>query len=1735
MRVARHALLIGVPDYDSGAFATIPTVRNDLRRLHDVLKASGYDRVKMVPALGDDVHSSRLVTRAEIQDELRQACAGAPEGGVLFIYFSGHGLSRNGVDYFVPGEVRSLQQAAADETVLVKLDLSPYLDACRARAVVLAIDACRDNLEPSKGVSLVAPPEFGRGTVNEQHRTRVATLYGCDRGEFCYFNTQLEMSFFADALCTVLAPEHKARTVVEIRDAAEAALQRQMAAYRPDREQHVYLDTTIGYGALDTEAICEGLADPWRLAVHQSRLWSLRADHDAALRSSIEDIASDAWNVWQMAGASWPDDPWSDPDYPVRCLARLDDLVESPAELSSVEVAALLAAPFLAEAVHADGMHGLLRHDPRNLSTGVSTDSGRQELEAVHASNFRVRDKAILLAGGTADEGTVPPDPDVAALRAWLAHRCVLRQVRLWQDPSSNTVAARLSARFAEAVEWREDFRAEPAAMIRGIASLVAASADELDGVIDGRAEGERAVAAATIQVTLPGSAGQRPRLRGRTLAVLLGVAGQLALDVRRWGEVIVDHIGVNDPLNTADLPGVLKAATWEITDKRRTLRLEARCPHPAVHLALQEVADGVHQQLTAAHRWSGPTGDEPPIAALPLFVDARDLRAKPEAGRPSYETPLLQFRLAHNEVRELLMGVRLYGDPALAVRELYQNALDACRYRAMRARFRGQTYSGQIRIEQGVEHGRHYIECVDNGIGMGRRELEQTFSRAGRRFVTSSTFLWEQAQWLERDEQLRLWPNSQFGIGVFSYFMLADEILVESNPVDRNAQPGDEVLQVQIPSGGSLFRIKTARPHNPHPGTIASDGGARVRLYLKPEEASKVSSLDTLTKLLWYSEFDVVCVEQDRGDRHWQPGRLNPPADTVTWHIPVTSDGPAADTNVWWVSGKGALLADGIATDQTPSGFVVNLTREHRPNLSVDRNRLEQWNHAWVQAQLRLATRSADEVIDRIDFDWLQRLAVAAPEAAQFFVELLERGDRALPIHIASGNSRTVPIGDVGVWPLDLAVLAAAHRWTDAIGVIPASSRWDMDRAAIDMSRIAVWRAAGYPVAQLTRWALTSDLDLVPRSSRGHPHLQPLDFTLAMAPASFPSSDDLQTFVTISRSSGETLASLLLRLRRLVIHGLRPPSARRHGWDRPADDLDVTLTEALVGATPIHAAIRTSAARRVPVRAVLDRMTTFADLDAMVSPAMVDPQYVCTMPDTGALGRLPHREPGCDARYWITDLMRSTSVDALVRALGPPFERLDEIATAAVQRLPLEAMLSRHGDPSKRWLRGDLGLDDVVLASATIGEPPLRTVEMLRKYADLLDFRVPEGAEALPARPPTHDETVALRAVAGVPEHLLRDETPDAGATILALATSACGIGPAVLAGRVAPWVGYGWPDLSRDASRLPDRPATRQEATTLAIASAFEWTVRPPGIDQATFEAIASTWGITSVRLAEGALPPMRTVPYPKDQWATLEPRDQVVLSRDLDRDEPFLGGMLDPLHIARAADDNDETIQQTLDRVSRLADRFPVAAATFPWGRLADRPLSTEYSRLSPAYFGTRPLTAFDSERTETVAALYRAFAIVWPLIDAPDLDETTLADLEFVPDACDDALLEDEAFLGAPDYTSPDDAHEPVRDCILRAIQRAGRFAWPVREVVERIHRFAPLLRYLPPMPPPEIAEHVPDWQDLVLLTPGCDGRDLLTTADLRDGHVALAARETGLSEAEVVDRLRRYAGYCGFEV
>lgn len=734
------------------------------------------------------------------------------------------------------------------------------------------------------------------------------------------------------------------------------------------------------------------------------------------------------------------EDPWREPDLATRMTRRVEFLLtrlpSEPPPLSSTEAAVLVAVPFLYETLWTVLVAEASAVEPARLDFQGTTGD-----RLAFASFAKLYPRLLRRAERARQAG----DPAASvAIGWWLLHQWVAKArpesyvsgalSRLLVTVAVNPLAADVF-RAARIAELLKALRSEPAFLGR----------TDRPGALRDLAY----VAAATPQET---------PLRERLTGYLLAVGQRMAIEPAALPEVVAEHLGVADPVDLGDLRDTIRRAEWQ--QRGRTTRaLAATCRHQAVQVALERHTATLDALLAEAHR---TVTDTVMLAALPTHATADNVTAETVGGRQIYSAAGAQFRMAEDKVQELLMGEQLYATRGLAVRELYQNALDACRYRRAREEYRDRTtgersnWRGRIQIRQGFEpDGRAYLDCEDNGIGMGMRELTDVFAEAGTRSVDMPEVVEEMARWEECSPPVEFYPNSRFGVGVLSYFMIADEITIDTCRVGLDGEPGRR-LRVTIAGPGNLFRVQDLGP--------GRHGGTTVRLHLsrRPGEAP-ISSADILQRILWIAEFETSATE-GAVSVTWQPGKLAEFAPVGNMNpltgiaIRLTDQVVKTDVPVWWCNGRGAILADGLWVGTTAFGFVVNLTGRLVPEIAVDRNKIREFNDepavdALIMAAVPvLITGGTFE----ISMEWLTLLSKERPliaDAVQSAV--LAAGD----IRWRAAGGTTVPVSAVGCLPIDGEILEQTFRPepTNNVG-------YDYIPDFVVFDRISCWRNALHP-----------------------------------------------------------------------------------------------------------------------------------------------------------------------------------------------------------------------------------------------------------------------------------------------------------------------------------------------------------------------------------------------------------------------------------------------------------------------------------------------------------------------------------------------------------------------------------------------------------------------------------------------------------------------------------------------
>ncbi|MBB2746186.1 UNVERIFIED_ORG: hypothetical protein FHR35_006049 [Microbispora rosea subsp. rosea] len=1385
-----RALLIGVPHYVDEAIKDLPFVESDMAALETVLRGVGYEV---------QVHDVGRTDRDSIDTAVELFIADAMPGQTLLIYLSGHGVHHSGMDYLVPLGASTRSRDFPSRCVPIAFDR--YVEHSRAGDVLVVIDACREGID-LREMGTVNAASWSDRRVERTGSRRFAYVYACSPGERARYVTAgaATFSLFSRALTEIVGNEDGPRSLSQIKPALQDALDSLTSESKVPRQLiRVLTETdTDGFvvfsraGQRDRDA---GRND-WGTLARDHVAWKQVGDGRGAedLREATIALVEHLAANWKRDIRALNGDPWRDRHLALRMNSKIRWLLQTvlnpeKLELSPAEAALLVAFPFLHESFWARHAARLCHVNPADLAGDGSEEGERFRRFAAGHGRLLRRARRAAEAGDS---------PVVSAVGWWLFHRWLARQPDCYQPRHVSDLLASDVAKSGDAGMFVGEVFA-PDRMLEMLRVL------RMDAAFLTRSD--RTSALSPVRQVAGGTENEQG-VREQLLGYLLTAAYLFTVDPSGLPEVVVDHLGISYAVDIADVHSTIREAKW--VAQGRTRILEARCTHPAVELALREHAGHIDTLLTEIDTTTGDSGPLAPLTDMPVHVTGDRVQPVTLAdGSRAYDSSGFRFRLADDRIQELLMGAQLYGDPALAVRELYQNALDACRYRQARGDYLQATgtrlapWTGEIVFTQGVdEQDRPYLDCTDNGIGMGIRELLSVFSHAGVRFTDLPEFIEEQAQWKEAG--VTLYPNSRFGIGVLSYFMLADDITVTTCRFDRTGRPG-RILEVQIAGPGALFRVRPLGPGD-HSFT-------RVRLHLR-DTGTPVSCVDLLRRILWISEYQVTAT--DPYETHvWRARELSDIA-------PIGSDDPLAEgaqrtakdidatstPEVWWCASSGAVLADGLWAGRHLFGAVVNLTGPHLPRLTVDRKQMLAFNEAEVQRLLlQEATALTLEGATVLTHEWLSVLVNHDPVLADAIFEKA----LAVPRRPWIVAEEEVDIAVVGCFSHDAYLFGGTRAFLSYSGTGVSSYRRRHIPECVSTWRASVWSKAGL----IRGMSVASPSDVVVA--------RPSDFLLVSHdPGHGDVGEDRVIFKDSSASAwlldqdpvatGHLIAAAAATRRSPAAVGARlkllgfsvPDLAGLPGEFDPADpvvmsrDLDGSPPWLAVDqSVPLEHVIAAAAATRRSPAAVGARLKLlgFSVPDPAGLPGDFDPSDR-TIFSAGFNGSPPWLAAdeavplGHVVAGAVVTRRSPAAVGARLKLLG---FSVPDLAGLPGEFDPADpVVISRDLDGSPPWLAADeaVPLGHVIAAAMHSGKSPADVVARLKAFG----FSVPDLA-GLPSDLGPADPVVMSRDLDGSPPWLTADEAVPLGHVIAAAMHS--GKSPA----DVVAWLkllGFSVPDLA-------------------------------------------------------------------------------------------------------------------------------------------------------------------------------------------------------------------------------------------------------------------------------------------------------------------------------------------------
>ncbi|TGL65950.1 HD domain-containing protein [Leptospira sarikeiensis] len=336
-------------------------------------------------------------------------------------------------------------------------------------------------------------------------------------------------------------------------------------------------------------------------------------------------------------------------------------------------------------------------------------------------------------------------------------------------------------------------------------------------------------------------------------IGVILRIADILDFDAKRTPSILFSHLFVRNPISISEWNKHRSIQAWTISDK--LIQFQAKCEHPAIESAIHTFCSYINKELIECNHILSKIKPELNTIKreinfnLPLTVDKSKIQTKHNlSGKPIYNYKETQFSLSKTQVIDLLMGTKLYGNPEVALRELLQNSIDACKLRKAMEDSWNNPYNPEINIRYYKRDSDDILEIEDNGIGMDQYIIDKYYSKIGSSFYKSADFYDLRIQ-----SNANFHPTSRFGIGILSCFMVADSFEVETRKLYEQHSSSDP-LNIVIEGQESIFWIREGI--RKFPGTITK---LTLRKSNNPWERMKEADfIDSVKRVLPNPPFKV-------------------------------------------------------------------------------------------------------------------------------------------------------------------------------------------------------------------------------------------------------------------------------------------------------------------------------------------------------------------------------------------------------------------------------------------------------------------------------------------------------------------------------------------------------------------------------------------------------------------------------------------------------------------------------------------------------------------------------------------------------------------------------------------------------------------------------------------------------------------------------------------------------------
>lgn len=322
-------------------------------------------------------------------------------------------------------------------------------------------------------------------------------------------------------------------------------------------------------------------------------------------------------------------------------------------------------------------------------------------------------------------------------------------------------------------------------------------------------------------------------------LMALLRIADYLQVQQERAPKDVLSITALRSPLSQREWKthGAVKDIN-NTHDDIEAIYVVAEPEEVRTYLNLVELFKSVQRELDASWSVLGEVyAIHPKLKNLGLSgLAIRRLRSNLDkveefSSTVPYVAERVSLRTANAELTNLLIEP-LYGNkPEIGVRELLQNAVDACReledYCKQNPHIKPDVtgQKAQVKVELSVDSsGNKWLEITDQGIGMTVETVKNHFLTVGASFRASD--VWKK-QHTSIEGESRVLRSGRFGIGALAAFLIGNKVSVTTRHV---SQPVNKAVTFSfgVSDDAIELRYKTAKV------------GTSIRIAIEDEERWK-------------------------------------------------------------------------------------------------------------------------------------------------------------------------------------------------------------------------------------------------------------------------------------------------------------------------------------------------------------------------------------------------------------------------------------------------------------------------------------------------------------------------------------------------------------------------------------------------------------------------------------------------------------------------------------------------------------------------------------------------------------------------------------------------------------------------------------------------------------------------------------------------------------------------------